>query len=862
MHYLTFGDNPTNQYKYCLLLPSLSEPEIRKYYIDEFFKGKEHEVIAYDLFKQHKRTPVKLQREYIDEFKDTVEHLGIEYFIVCDGEYFKTMSGESKVETNLGYILDHGDNQFISYVPNFQRVFYDPDKIKPQIHRGLTAVLNHSTGAYTVPGKDIIHKATYASTNKEAFQILDMLEKMDVDLTCDIEAFSLKHYDAGIGTISFAWNEHEGVAFRVDLLEDSTRIDNKALKIRLKEFFRRHKKKLIYHNICYDVYVMVYELFMGDLLDTDGLLKGLDVMLKNWECSQLITYLATNSCAGNKLGLKPQSQEFSGNYAEEDIHDITLIPSNKILPYNLVDSLSTWYVYNKNYPIMVMDQQQNIYETLFKPSVLDIIQMQLTGLPLDMTRVKEVAKILQKDETDAALIMRNHPLIQAYISYKEDEWVIKRNSELKVKRVSKVDAKGKIEWNPNSNQQLQEFLYSSNYLGLPVLERTDSKAPATGKGVLKKLKNHTIDPIVLAFLDALIAYKDVNKILTSFIPAFLKAPQAKDGWHYLFGSFKLGGTLSGRLSSSNPNLQNIPSSGSKYSKVIKGCFKAPPGWLLVGLDFASLEDRISALTTKDPEKLKVYTDGYDGHCLRAYAYFSEQMPDIDPTCVKSINSIKKKYPKLRQKSKNPTFALTYLGTIFTLIQNCGFTKELATQVYDSFCEMYKVSLQYVERKLKQAETDGYVSCAFDLRVRTPLLGQSIRGTKRTPYEVEAEGRSAGNALGQSWCMLNNRASVEYMDKVRKSKYRLDIRQCAHIHDAQYYLIKDNMNTLQFMNKHLVDAVNWNNHPDIYHPDVGLGGEVSIFYPNWAHELEIPNNATSPDLKRICLEFKEKVKDYV
>lgn len=76
------------------------------------------------------------------------------------------------------------------------------------------------------------------------------------------------------------------------------------------------------------------------------------------------------------------------------------------------------------------------------------------------------------------------------------------------------------------------------------------------------------------------------------------------------------------------NLQNIPSTGSIYAKLIKSCFKAPKGWIFSGADFASLEDRISALTTKDPNKLKVYTDGYCGHCLRAYAYFSEQMPDI------------------------------------------------------------------------------------------------------------------------------------------------------------------------------------------------------------------------------------------
>ena len=62
-------------------------------------------------------------------------------------------------------------------------------------------------------------------------------------------------------------------------------------------------------------------------------------------------------------------------------------------------------------------------------------------------------------------------------------------------------------------------------------------------------------------------------------------------------------------------------------------------------------------------------------------------------------------------------------------------------------------------------------------------------------------------------------------------------------DAQYYLIKEDMEALLFTNEHLVKAVNWNDHPDIFHPEVGLGGEVSIFYPTWANEIVIPNGAT-------------------
>ena len=130
-------------------------------------------------------------------------------------------------------------------------------------------------------------------------------------------------------------------------------------------------------------------------------------------------------------------------------------------------------------------------------------------------------------------------------------------------------------------------------------------------------------------LKALIALSEADIILNNFVYSFMKKTIDKgDGVKYLHGNFNLGGTVSGRLSSSKVNLQNLPSSGSKYAKLVKTGFVAPDGWILCGADFSSLEDRISALTTKDPNKLKVYTDGYCAHCLRAAAYFPDEMPDI------------------------------------------------------------------------------------------------------------------------------------------------------------------------------------------------------------------------------------------
>jgi DNA polymerase-1 len=108
----------------------------------------------------------------------------------------------------------------------------------------------------------------------------------------------------------------------------------------------------------------------------------------------------------------------------------------------------------------------------------------------------------------------------------------------------------------------------------------------------------------------------------------------------------------------------------------------------------------------------------------------------------------------------------------------------------------------------------------------------------------------GNALGQSWGLLNNRASVEFMRKVREHpEFRLKIRQCAHIHDAQYFIIDEDMATLLFMNEHLVEAVKWQDDPLIWHPEVKLGGELSVFWPTWAEEMEIPNGADEDKIRQ-------------
>lgn len=598
-----------------LILSDGSPDEIKRYYCDPLGVT-DYQIVK--IWKYKKKTPVTdiktcLQEQVYPKITTYVPN----YVLVADSEYFKVMAKVTKPDAYIGYFF--GDTFKFLYVPSYKQIFYHPEETKEKITRALDSIKASEQGKYCSPGSNIIKDEYYPSTTKDIAVLLKSLANRPI-LTCDIETYSLKHVDAGLGSICFCWDKHSGCAFKIDKSSDSK---NQEVRDLLKEFFVNYKGTLIFHNIAFDVTVLIYQLFMKDVLDQEGLLNGLDIMLKNWEDTKLMTYLCTNSCSGNNLGLKYQAQAYAGNWAQDEISNIDKIPEEELLRYNLIDGLSTWFVYEKYKDVLVAEKQDKLYREIFKPTTKDIIQMQLTGIPLNYDKVLEAEQKLNDDKNQALSVITANKYVIQFKEVLNQEAVDKYNSTHK-KQITLADVDESF--NPNSGIQIKKLLY--DLIKLPVINLTESKQPATDGDTLKALLNHTTDKDVLDLLQALIDYSAVEKILSAFIPTFKKATPASDSRRYIYGNFNLGGTVSGRLSSSKPNLQQIPATGSKYAKLIKSCFQAPKGWLWVGLDYASLEDHISALVTKDPNKLKVYTDEYDGHCLRAYSYWKNLMPDI------------------------------------------------------------------------------------------------------------------------------------------------------------------------------------------------------------------------------------------
>ena len=603
-------------------------------------------VIAYSLeYEANGKVSAGFIKQYLDKLLETLQSIGVKLLYVADANYYKVLTKQSKAEPHHGYVLPckYAGYEHMNVVlgVNYQALIYNPE-LQAKLTMGLETTAAHVAGNYQALGTGIIHSAQYPSTVADIKAALQALHQYPC-LTADIEGFSLRFEEAGIGTIAFAWDEHNGVAFAcdykdgIDTVEELVGIHgnngiNKEVRKLLLEFFTTYKGELTWHNATYDLKAIIYTLWMKDLLDTEGLLTGLDCMTRSFQDTKIIAYLATNSTAGNVLGLKSLAHEFAGNWAKEDIKDIRKIPLSELLQYNLVDCLSTWFVKNKYIPKMIEDKQHELYTSLMLPSLKVIISMELTGMPMSAKAIQTAKEQLESQRDSHLAIITNSGVIKAlkrvlqHTAWESDfegrKAKAKNPHKILPKDLTAFDA---MEFNPNSGPQLQRLLYEQ--MGLPVIDLTDTKQPATGAETIEKLIHHTKEPAYKALLDALISYGKVTKILSTFIPAFEKGIDKIDGCKYLHGCFNLGGTVSGRLSSSDPNMQNLPAK-SLFGDLIKSCFVAPKGWLLCGADFSSLEDRINALLTKDPEKLKVYTDGYDSHSLRSFAYFGNQMKDV------------------------------------------------------------------------------------------------------------------------------------------------------------------------------------------------------------------------------------------
>lgn len=693
-----------------------------------------------------------------------------------------------------------------------------------------------------------IHKNTSKNTLDSFLSKLDSYKGI---CAFDIETNNMLDLNAELVSIAFTFKNTSIV------IKDTYTNEIKQLIIDIFTILKSNKIKIIAHNATFEVTQLINILFIDKQWNPLKLNEGISIF-EYIQDTQLLVYAAYNNTFLNILNLKQFGYKKFGNYGinfselnyegEPCEWDI----SEEFLKYNVIDTIVTYDLYES---LINKEYISKPYLQILQPSILPISKMMLTGLPIDYKKTLELKDKIKENLKSAKYALENSNLINSYEKTLRTSLAIEATKKLKKLKKTSEDFKN-INFNPNSGKQVSELLYK--YLKLPYFIKTPTNMPSSN-GVnlrytfnLLKRQTETKDiKEVLIILKALIDLSELKSMESTFIKAFLKTKNYQfnlQQYPFLRGNLKLGGTVSGRLSASKPNLQNLPSS-STYGKSVKQMFSAPPGYIICSADFSSLEDRILTIQTQAVNKLKIYKEGYDGHCVNAFAYFKNKMPKIINT-LESINSIKELYPKLRNDSKPPTFALAYLGTEYTLETNCGFSKEEALHIYNSYQKTYP-EVGTLQRKLKNIYTKkGYIELPYGLRLWTVLDYFNKSSYRHTdPRTLNKEYKTVCNAFTQSWGILMNRALIATENRLKSSPYGLDIHILNTVHDAGYFLVKLDARCIKELNDILISEMSFNNMEGLYDSNVPITAEMDIGY-NLYDVITVPNNAELFEIQQI------------
>lgn len=312
-------------------------------------------------------------------------------------------------------------------------------------------------------------------------------------------------------------------------------------------------------------------------------------------------------------------------------------------------------------------------------------------------------------------------------------------------------------FNLASPKQLQTILYDE--LKLPVLKKTPKGQPSTNEEVLQELALDYPLP------NLLITHRSLSKLKGTYTDKLPLEIDPIDG--RIHTSFHQAVTSTGRLSSSDPNLQNIPIR-TEEGRRIRKAFVAPPGWVVLASDYSQIELRIMAHLSADPGLVQAFARGDDIHRATAADVFN-----VEPMFVTD---------ELRRRAKAINFGLIYGMSAFGLGRQLGIERGEAQQYIDRYFDRYPGVKQYMERTRAMAHEQGYVETVFGRRLMLPEIH-----AKQVPIRQAAE-RAAINAPMQGTAAdIIKRAMIAVWAWLAESK--IPCRMLLQVHDELVFEVE-------------------------------------------------------------------------
>ncbi|SMN11959.1 DNA polymerase I [uncultured Candidatus Thioglobus sp.] len=296
-------------------------------------------------------------------------------------------------------------------------------------------------------------------------------------------------------------------------------------------------------------------------------------------------------------------------------------------------------------------------------------------------------------------------------------YVVQQMDKIKVKAYEITDD----EFNLESPKQVGEVLFSEEGLGLEAKKKTPKGAPSTNEEALKMLDH----PLV----DLILEYRTLTKLNSTYLEALPK--QVDLNTQRLHTSYHQSGTATGRLSSSNPNLQNIPIR-SELGARIRGAFIAREGFVVVAADYSQIELRIMAHISQDAHLLEAFNNNRDVHSATAAMMFDKSLEEV------TAND--------RRNAKAINFGLIYGMSAFGLAKQINVSRTEAKQYIGAYFENYPAVAQYMENTKESAKEKGYVETVMGRRLYLPQINAKNKMLQqhalRTAINAPMQGSSA------------------------------------------------------------------------------------------------------------------------
>ena len=524
--------------------------------------------------------------------------------------------------------------------------------------------------------KTTSHRYQLIDTKEEMLRIFSIFKTKKI-LSLDTETTSTSAIDAELVGLSFAVEEHE--AFYVPIpanREEALRIVNF-----FKPLYEDPKILKVGQNLKYDLEVLrnydielkgkMWDTMIAHYLIQPELRHNMDYMAEIYLNYQTIHI-------DELIGAKGKNQK--------SMRDL---PPQQVYEYACEDADITLQLKNKLEPELKKYDCEKLFYDIEMPLMPVLAEMEMNGVCLDTESLSETSKILTE-------------------------------------RMNQIEARiyelAGQSFNIASPKQVGEILFDK----LKIVEKakkTKTGQYVTSEEVLQQLKNkHEI-------VSDILEHRGLKKLIGTYIDALPKLINPKTG--HIHTSFNQTITATGRLSSSDPNLQNIPIRGED-GKEIRKAFVPEPGCLFFSADYSQIELRVMAHLSQDENMVRVFNEGKDLHAATAANIYKKPIEEVTRD--------------ERTKSKRANFGIIYGITVFGLAERLDIPRDEAKMLIDGYFETFPQVHDYMEQSKEVARKQGYVTTLFGRRRYLPDINSqnaTVRGfAERNAINAPIQGTAA------------------------------------------------------------------------------------------------------------------------